>query len=199
VTALRTNPAHPAIATLQRIQQHNLIRLILHISNVTSRKGEDAMAISALLKSLTGAMTRVEASAALNRAKQQDIIHFETVAVPRRSAFPVTVIRLQHGHALVQETLARRNQCIQLTDTIIEQRKIGVSETILAEALMAEQQIDRDLALFWIRLLISEDILYVKDMLLESQETIPIIYLNQQDAIVDQLLDQTSRDTGEVK
>ncbi len=199
VTALRPNPAHSAMADLQRIQQHNLIRLIVHMRDVTGRKGKDAMAVSTLLKSLTGATTRVEASAALDHAKQQDIVHLETVVVPSRSASPVTVVRLQQGHALVQETLARRDQCIQLTNAIIEQRKTGVSETILAEALMAEQQIEKDEALFWIRLLVNEDILYVKHILLESQETVPIIYLNQQDVIVDQLLDQTSRDTGEVK
>lgn len=199
VTALRLNLAHPAMVALQHIQQRNLIRLIVHISNVTGRKGKDAMTVFTLLKSLMGVTTRVEASAALDQAKQQNIVQLESVTVSHRHAFPVTVVRLQQGHALVQETLARRDQCIQLTNTIIELRKTGVSEIILAKALMAEQQIERDEALFWIRLLVNEDILYVKHMLLESQETVPIIYLNQQDAIVDRLLEQTSRDTGEVK
>ena len=199
VTTLRFNLQHPIVATLQRKQLQNLVRLIVAVSNLTIRKNYPWMAIASLLKVLTAATTRIEARATLSAAEQQGILEIGTIPSRRKPTSSVATVKLQPSHELVQDTLNRRDQLIALTHSTLTSRNTGVSESILTEAFITGNHMEKEEALFWIRLLISEGILYVNQITLGSGDVIDLIYLEDQDSLVDQVLSRTSTNTREVK
>jgi hypothetical protein len=199
VTTLRLNPIHSAVAALPQLQERNLRRLIVIMRHFMERKRSTWMAVSRLLKSLTAITTRVEARAAISMAEQGGIIHIDSLSATHNATFSVTIAKLEHYHLLVQGTFARLDQLIQLINEIQDKRGSGVSETILVDRCCTAMDMQEDEAFFWLRLLLSEGMLYTKPISLGVQEAMPILYLNQQDPTVDQLLDETVKSIYEVQ
>ncbi len=187
-TMLRLNSTHPAVVAFPQLQKHSLTRLIVIVSNFMARKQTSWMAISRLLKSLTAATTRIEARSTLHAAEQQGIIRFEPITAASHTAFPIAAVKLVLEHVLVRDVLALRDQWIYSINETLEQRQTGVGTIVLIDKCRALLQMPEDEAFFWLQLLLQEDILYTKKMSLGDQGEIPILYLNQQDALVDQLL-----------
>jgi hypothetical protein len=199
VTTLRFNLEHPLITTLQRQQRHNLIRLIITISDFTARRGYPWMAVASLLKCLTGTITRIEARATLSAAEQQNIIETGSLPGKQNPALPVTTVKLQQQHALVQETLTRRDQLIAFTSSILTSRNTGVSESVLTEEFVARGQLQKSEALFWIGLLTDERVFSVEPPPSGAGDAAPMIKLAEQDPLVDHVLALTSDYSREVK
>jgi hypothetical protein len=185
VTTLRFNEDHRAIAMLADLQQRNLQRLIISISDFVTRKDHHQVASARLQQKLMKAMTYIEARTTISTAFEGGIIRNGSATIPEQVMTSQIALRLDSSHPFVKKTLAQRDQLILLSDSILTQRNSQVSEDVMAEEFAALRQMGEDESFFWIRLFEEEGI-----FLLNRMSSITTLRIKYSDAVVKQALDQ---------
>ena len=158
-TALTLNTAHPLVVNSRLQQYFRLARLIVVADNFFQRRKADWIAISELLRRLTGPGTRLEARAALTDAQLQKVGQIHSIPSLRAPERSVTVFDLMYEHPLVIGVLDMRNRIVFLYSSLLKDRYQGLAANVLTDELTTTFDLGWKEARFWSQLLIEQAIL----------------------------------------
>lgn len=191
VTTIRLPQNNQAIAAvIEQQTERALTRLIVVISDFTAQKGRPGMSFAALIKRLVGPLALIEARTIIASAQEQGIIEIQTSARDGRPAATVFSLRIQH--ALVRQTLARRDLFLHLIRAQCQERNQAIGLTLMAGLCARAESLSRDNALFWLELLSDEQLLRQQRLSLGAGESSNVLCFNLDHPLLDQLFSPTN-------
>jgi hypothetical protein len=190
VTTLRLSRDNQASAALLRYQTTpTLTRLIVVMSDFMAEKAQGWISLGTLLERLTGPLALIEVRSLINAAQEQELITSETLTGARKGT--IKVFSLRTDHALVKETLARRDLFLKLARATFTARNLAAGQALLVEIFTREGHVSRADALFWIALLSDEGLFSQERLALGSGESTSVFALNLQHPVLDQMFTAT--------
>lgn len=181
-TYITPGPRFPGKASLDRIKQFQVMRLVILIDDFIRRKRYKWISTSNALRILTRSSTLAEARRSLDYSKSREIIKIEKIPNINLNGFPVSAISLNYSDEFVLDSLSKRDKVIYLLDALVTDRPYGVTLSVLTKSLIDSKSLNEEEAIFWVNTLIEESIL--RRVTFVKEYPVGLYHLRLDDSIV---------------